>query len=211
MLRVVPTIVLAAGAVLAGIGMLPAAQATPQQRARSAAEIAASRENMRPATPATSQATTTASDRKPADAGSDGPPATKQQDKQQDDKQHEDEQESREQQQADAQFRRMDRNGDGTVSLDEYSGWSREQFDAKDRDRNYYLSPGERKAGGSTPGQLGGDSGIADDHDQSISDNARDAEAAFRAADGNGDGQLDRAELEQGSGHAPNREPDGQR
>lgn len=180
--------------------LLPAlAQAAPQQRPRSSAEIAASRENARPTTtPATPAQTTTTTTTGATATEGQGSGKEQAKDQQSEDKAGQVDAKQREHQQVDDQFQRMDRNGDGAVSQDEYSGWSRERFDAMDRDRNYYLSESERKAGGSVPGQLAGgsQSGTAE---QSISDNAREAEAAFRAADSNGDGRLDKTELQKGS------------
>ena len=76
---------------------------------------------------------------------------------------------------------RMDRDGDGRVSLVEYQGWLGYAFERMDRDGDGILSPAELPGGRGRPVRL-------DEHRASLA-------AAFRRQDRNGDGMLDAREL----------------
>ena len=76
---------------------------------------------------------------------------------------------------------RMDADGSGRVSLDEYLAWMGYAFAQMDRNRDDRLTPDE------LPGGRGREVSLAE-HRQRLAD-------AFRRQDGNRDGELDAAEL----------------
>ncbi|MDQ1091142.1 Ca2+-binding EF-hand superfamily protein [Xanthomonas sacchari] len=78
-------------------------------------------------------------------------------------------------------LQRMDRNGDGRVSLDEYLAWMSYAFDARDRDHDGVLSPAELPGGRGPPITRA-------QHLATLS-------ARFRKQDTNGDGYLSAREL----------------
>ncbi|PJK09434.1 calcium-dependent protein kinase 21 [Lysobacteraceae bacterium NML95-0200] len=78
-------------------------------------------------------------------------------------------------------LQRIDRDGDGRVSLGEYQDWMRYGFDAMDKNRNGVLEPGE------LPGGRGNAIPLAE-HLASL-------EAGFKRQDRNRDGFLDAREL----------------
>ncbi|NYF22235.1 Ca2+-binding EF-hand superfamily protein [Xanthomonas sp. JAI131] len=78
-------------------------------------------------------------------------------------------------------LQRMDRDGDGRVSLDEYLAWMSYAFDARDLDHDGVLSPAELPGGRGKP--------ITRAQHQAI------LTARFRKQDGNGDGYLSAREL----------------
>lgn len=101
-----------------------------------------------------------------------------------------------------AAFRRMDRDGDGRITLREYLAWSRARFNGLDRDRNYHLSAQERQRGVQT---FGGPSAVeaVGTAELSIDQDARQAEAEFRGADADGDGGLLLSELQAAAAPPP--------
>ena len=78
-------------------------------------------------------------------------------------------------------LQRIDRDGDGRVSLGEYQDWMRYGFDAMDKNRNGVLEPGELPGGRGTAIPLA-------EHLASL-------EAGFKRQDRNRDGFLDAREL----------------
>lgn len=78
-------------------------------------------------------------------------------------------------------LQRMDRDGDGRVSLDEYLAWMSYAFDARDLDHDGVLSPAELPGGRGKPVTRA-------QHQATLT-------ARFRKQDGNGDGYLSAREL----------------
>jgi len=78
-------------------------------------------------------------------------------------------------------LQRMDRDGDGRVSLDEYLAWMSYAFDARDLDHDGVLSPAELPGGR-------GKAITRVQHQATLT-------ARFRKQDGNGDGYLSAREL----------------
>ncbi|WIH04975.1 EF-hand domain-containing protein [Xanthomonas translucens pv. graminis] len=78
-------------------------------------------------------------------------------------------------------LQRMDRDGDGRVSLDEYLAWMSYAFDARDLDHDGVLSPAELPGGRGKP--------ISRTQHQAT------LTARFRKQDSNGDGYLSAREL----------------
>jgi hypothetical protein len=78
-------------------------------------------------------------------------------------------------------LQRMDRDGDGRVSLDEYLAWMSYAFDARDTDHDGVLSPAELPGGR-------GKAITRVQHQATLT-------ARFRKQDGNGDGYLSAKEL----------------
>jgi hypothetical protein len=76
---------------------------------------------------------------------------------------------------------RIDRDGDGRVSLDEYQAWMGYAFERMDLDRDGVLSPAELPGGRGRPVRLS-------EHRDALA-------AAFGRQDGNHDGVLDAREL----------------
>ncbi|KAB7765941.1 hypothetical protein NB689_000403 [Xanthomonas sacchari] len=78
-------------------------------------------------------------------------------------------------------LQRMDRDGDGRVSLDEYLAWMSYAFDARDRDHDGVLSPAELPGGRGPP--------------ITRAQHLATLTARFRKQDTNGDGYLSAREL----------------
>ncbi|WP_156117258.1 EF-hand domain-containing protein [Xanthomonas sacchari] len=78
-------------------------------------------------------------------------------------------------------LQRMDRDGDGRVSLDEYLAWMRYAFDARDLDHDGVLSPAELPGGRGPP--------------ITRAQHLATLTARFRKQDTNGDGYLSAREL----------------
>ncbi|MBB4128860.1 hypothetical protein GGR77_004191 [Xanthomonas translucens] len=78
-------------------------------------------------------------------------------------------------------LQRMDRDGDGRVSLDEYLAWMSYAFDARDLDHDGVLSPAELPGGRGKPVTRA-------QHQATLT-------ARFRKQDSNGDGYLSAREL----------------
>lgn len=78
-------------------------------------------------------------------------------------------------------LQRMDRDGDGRVSLDEYLAWMSYAFDARDLDHDGVLSPAELPGGRGKPVTRA-------QHQATLT-------ARFRKQDSNGDGYLSAKEL----------------
>lgn len=78
-------------------------------------------------------------------------------------------------------LQRMERDGDGRVSLDEYLAWMSYAFDARDLDHDGVLSPAELPGGRGKPITRA-------QHQATLT-------ARFRKQDGNGDGYLSAREL----------------
>jgi len=78
-------------------------------------------------------------------------------------------------------LQRMDRDGDGRVSLDEYLAWMSYAFDARDLDHDGVLSPAELPGGHGKPISRA-------QHQATLT-------ARFRKQDSNGDGYLSAREL----------------
>ncbi|MXV33767.1 MULTISPECIES: EF-hand domain-containing protein [unclassified Xanthomonas] len=78
-------------------------------------------------------------------------------------------------------LQRMDRDGDGRVSLDEYLAWMSYAFDARDRDHDGVLSPAELPGGRGPP--------------ITRTQHIATLTARFRKQDTNGDGYLSAREL----------------
>jgi len=78
-------------------------------------------------------------------------------------------------------LQRMDRDGDGRVSLDEYLAWMSYAFDARDLDHDGVLSPAELPGGRGKPI-------TRVQHQATLT-------ARFRKQDSNGDGYLSAREL----------------
>lgn len=78
-------------------------------------------------------------------------------------------------------LQRMDRDGDGRVSLDEYLAWMSYAFDARDLDHDGVLSPAELPGGRGKP--------------ISRAQHQATLIARFRKQDSNGDGYLSAREL----------------
>lgn len=78
-------------------------------------------------------------------------------------------------------LQRMDRDGDGRVSLDEYLAWMSYAFDARDLDHDGVLSPAELPGGRGKPITRA-------QHQATLT-------ARFRKQDSNGDGYLSAKEL----------------
>jgi hypothetical protein len=106
---------------------------------------------------------------------------------------------------ADAALRRLDRDGNGTVSAQEHAADAKARFDAVDADNNYHVSAQEmedaraRAAGSADTGTMGAALPAADPNDNgelSTSEADANAQREFRALDANGDGTLERSELE---------------
>jgi len=110
-------------------------------------------------------------------------------------------------QNAEQRLAALDRNGDGTVSEDEYEDSIRETFSELDADHNNRVSPDEL-ASASAP-QQDGMLSAADrirridmntDGELTEEELERGAEQAFELLDTSGDDQLDLAELKSGGG-----------
>lgn len=107
-----------------------------------------------------------------------------------------------------AEFSRLDRDGDGRITTAEHAADAKAQFDAMDADHNYHLSAGElqqaqRDGDRSIAAQIADDGEIGPmdanaNGEVSVGENQNAADADFRTLDANGDGAVERAEMEQG-------------
>lgn len=109
----------------------------------------------------------------------------------------------------DAEFSRLDRDGDGRVTAAEHAADAKARFDAMDADHNYHLSAAElhaavRDGDTSVAAQIADDGTIGSmdanaNGEVSVDEQANAAESDFRAMDANGDGAVDRDEMTQAS------------
>ena len=106
-----------------------------------------------------------------------------------------------------AEFERLDRDGDGRITASENAADAKDRFDAMDTDHNYHVSEREmddaqRPGGdGSIASQISGADAIRamdpnGNGELSVSEHENAAEARFRGLDANADGVLDRDEME---------------
>lgn len=107
---------------------------------------------------------------------------------------------------AQAEFERLDRDGDGRVTSAEHAADAKERFDALDADHNYNLSAQEldeaRQGGASIAAQIagGGQARPLDANDNgevSLEESENRAEQAFEARDLDQDGAIEPEELRQ--------------
>ena len=104
-----------------------------------------------------------------------------------------------------AQFARMDADGDGRVTLDEYRDAAKAAFDALDADHNYGVDAAELEAAQpQRDGELSAAQRIAlvdgnDDGVLTADENRVAVEADFERIDANGDDALDLSEVKSGA------------
>jgi len=100
-----------------------------------------------------------------------------------------------------ARFAELDRDGSGTLSLEEFAAGPRERFDAIDVDHNTRITAGELEAfDPQGDGQLSAEQRIAlddgnEDGEVALDEHDAVVEATFARTDDNGDGSLDLAEF----------------